>query len=164
MHKTVFYIMGVSGCGKSTIGKLLAKKLEVVFFDGDDYHPEKNVEKMASGTPLTDHDRNGWLKTLNQLAKQHASPGVVIACSALKKSYRILLQHELKEQSTFVYLEGSFEEISERLRSRKGHFMPPALLQSQFDVLEAPTNAITVSVQLSPEEIVSKILLSNTSI
>lgn len=156
--------MGVSGCGKSTIGKLLAKQLKIVFFDGDDYHPEVNVKKMASGKPLTDNDREGWLNTLNQLAKQHASPGVVIACSALKKSYRNLLQQDLKEQSTFVYLEGSFEEINERLRSRKGHFMPKALLQSQFDVLEAPTNAITVSVQLTPEEIVSKILSTDASI
>ena len=158
MQKTIFYIMGVSGSGKSTIGKLLAEQLNFKFFDGDDYHPKENVEKMASGQPLNDDDRYGWLKTLNDLAKQYANTGAVIACSALNESYRDLLQHEIKEQSIFVYLEGSFEEITKRLQARKGHFMPTALLKSQFDALEAPTNAIIVSIQLTPDKIISEIL------
>ncbi|QCX00251.1 gluconokinase [Aggregatimonas sangjinii] len=160
MQKNIFYIMGVSGCGKSTVGKLLAEELNFPFFDGDDYHPAENLEKMASGKALTDKDRMGWLKTLNHLAQQYVDSGAVIACSALKRSYRDLLRYDLKEQSTFVYLKGSFSEIQARLEQRKGHFMPTALLKSQFDALEIPTDAITVAIEMKPEEIVAKILSS----
>lgn len=159
MDKTcLFFVMGVSGCGKSTIGKLLAETLHYPFFDGDDYHAEANVEKMAAGHPLTDEDRMGWLATLNQLAKKHRKTGAVITCSALKESYRALLAQQLSEQVYFVYLSGSFELIMGRLQQRKGHFMPPTLLKSQFEALEPPLGAIKVSIDNPPEKVVSEIM------
>lgn len=156
--KTVLVIMGVSGSGKTEIGKLLATKLEYPFFDGDDYHPEANIKKMSSGTPLNDEDRKEWLINLNQLALEYRYNGAVIACSALKKNYRGLLQAGMGNCLAFVYLQGSFELIKARLEKRKGHFMPITLLQSQFDTLEPPTKAITVSIEESPTEIVEGIL------
>ncbi len=159
MDKTyLFFVMGVSGCGKSTIGKLLAETLQYPFFDGDDYHLEANVKKMAAGHPLTDGDRMGWLATLNQLAKKHRETGAVITCSALKESYRLLLAQQLSEQVYFVYLTGSFELIMDRLQQRKGHFMPPTLLKSQFETLEPPIGAIEVSIDNPPKEVVLEIL------
>lgn len=154
----VYIIMGVSGCGKSTIGKLLAKKLEIPFFDGDDFHPETNVTKMANGIPLNDEDRKGWLQSLNDLIIEHKVNGAVIACSALKEKYRKQLKKDIEDKMVFVYLAGSFDEISIRLKERKNHYMPIDLLKSQFDILEPPKEAITVSILLSPEEIVSKII------
>lgn len=156
-NKHIFFVMGVSGSGKTTIGHLLAKKLGIPFFDGDSYHPEANVEKMAHGHPLNDDDRKGWLERLNQLAHEHENQGAVIACSALKTKYRKLLRHGI-DKMDFVYLEGSFELISKRLNDRKGHFMPPELLRSQFETLEIPEHAISVSIDASPSEIVDDIL------
>lgn len=157
-NATIFYVMGVSGCGKSTIGKLLASKLNIPFFDGDDYHPKANVKKMASGNPLNDKDRQGWLDSLNRLSKEHHKTGAVTACSALKKSYRKILEKDVSNQTIFVYLKGSFDEISERLQARKDHFMPPGLLRSQFKTLEEPDTAITVSISKTPEEIVTEVI------
>ena len=156
--KTVFVIMGVSGCGKTEVGKLLSEKLGYPFFDGDDYHPASNIEKMSSGKPLDDEDRKGWLLALNQLARQHRKNGAIIACSALKKNYRSLLRAGMGNCMGFVYLEGSFELIQSRLEKRKGHFMTSRLLQSQFDTLEAPTKEITVSIEHTPKKIVQDIL------
>ncbi|PRX54520.1 gluconokinase [Flagellimonas meridianipacifica] len=150
----VFIIMGVSGTGKSTIGKLLSLKLNIPFFDGDDFHPEANIKKMASGKPLDDEDRYDWLVALNQLAQEHKSRGAVIACSALKSSYREILKNDMGSSLKFVYLEGSFELVKSRLEKRKAHFMPIDLLKSQFETLEPPTDAIKVSIALSPEKIV----------
>jgi len=155
--KPIFYVMGVSGCGKSTIGKLLSKNLAMPFFDGDDYHPEANVKKMEAGNPLNDFDRQGWLERLNQLAIEHGQSGAIIACSALKDAYRTMLTKDLPE-SYFVYLAGTYDEISARLAQRKDHFMPAALLQSQFNTLEVPKNAISVSIANTPEEIVTAIV------
>nr|WP_299388748.1 gluconokinase [Allomuricauda sp.] len=151
-------IMGVSGTGKSTIGQLLSVQLNIPFFDGDDYHPEANVQKMSEGIPLNDMDRKGWLARLNQLALEHKNQGAIIACSALKESYRVQLQQGLDGKMVFVYLEGTFELIKSRLESRKGHFMTAKLLQSQFDTLEVPSKAISVSIALSPEEIVAQVM------
>lgn len=153
----VYIIMGVSGTGKSTIGKLLSSTLEIPFFDGDDFHPMENIEKMEAGIPLNDDDRKGWLIRLNVLAKEHKSTGAIIACSALKESYREILLKETKNHLEFIYLEGSFELIKSRLESRKGHFMPLALLRSQFDTLEVPAEAITVSVSMTPDQIIQEI-------
>lgn len=155
---TVLIVMGVSGTGKSTIGTMLSERLGIPFFDGDDYHPEANVRKMSAGQPLNDHDREGWLIRLNELAKEHQNRGAVIACSALKQSYRDLLGQGMNEQLAFVFLEGSFELIKSRLENRKGHFMTSALLQSQFDALEPPEDAITVSIALQPAEITDQVI------
>lgn len=157
-NSPIFYVMGVSGCGKSTIGKMLAKSFAIPFFDGDDYHPEANIKKMSNGNPLNDSDRKGWLTNLNGLATDNQEKGVVIACSALKKAYRIQLEQNIPSQTNFVYLKGTFDEIFERLQQRKGHFMPADLLKSQFDTLEVPESCITVSIQLSPEDIIKEII------
>jgi len=153
----IFFVMGVSGCGKSTIGKLLAEEFNIPFFDGDDYHPEANVKKMAAGNPLNDKDRQGWLERLNALSIEHKNNGLVIACSALKQAYREILSRHIENQVDFVYLAGTFEEISERLEQRKNHFMPSGLLQSQFDTLEVPLDAISVSIMKTPVNIVSEV-------
>ncbi len=155
---TVFVIMGVSGTGKSTIGKLLSDALQIPFYDGDDFHPEANIKKMSDGKALNDDDRRGWLIRLNQLAKEHKLKGAVIACSALKQSYRDALLSEMEGYLEFVYLEGTFELIKSRSENRDGHFMPLDLLQSQFDTLEPPLEAIIVSVANTPNEIVTSIL------
>lgn len=154
----ILIVMGVSGCGKSTIGKLLAATFELPFFDGDDYHPQENVAKMSKGIPLTDADRKGWLQRLNQLAKAHRQTGAIIACSALKKGYRDQLSHSVTPQMAFVFLKGSKTEILARLKKRKNHFMPAGLLDSQFDALEVPSESITVSIAKSPIDIVSEIV------
>ncbi|MFC0606078.1 NADP-dependent phosphogluconate dehydrogenase [Winogradskyella pulchriflava] len=165
MNKVIF-IMGVSGCGKSTIGTLLAEELSIPFFDGDDFHPKENIKKMASGQPLNDEDRQGWLETLNTLATQQlAKNSCVIVCSALKQTYRDILSLDIKARTKWVFLSGSFNEIFIRANARKDHFMPSELLQSQFDTLEEPQNAFKVDVSLTPEQIIKKIKnkLMNTS-
>jgi carbohydrate kinase (thermoresistant glucokinase family) len=156
--KNIYVIMGVSGCGKSTIGQMLAEKLLIPFFDGDDYHPEKNIQKMSKGEPLNDKDRYSWLKALNTLGKKHQSKGAVIACSALKEMYRDIIEKDLDPVPVWIYLKGSYDAILKRLEQRSGHFMPPNLLQSQFDVLEPPTKAICISIELEPKEIINDIL------
>jgi len=158
MTKNIFIVMGVSGTGKTTIGKLLAENLDIPFFDGDDFHPKENIEKMASGRPLNDSDREGWLAKLNNLAIEHKEKGLVIACSALKKKYRTLLRSSIEESTEFIFLDASFEQIKKRMDKRKGHFMPPGLLQSQFDTLETPKKAIQVDVSQNPKEIVAQVL------
>ncbi len=151
-------IMGVSGSGKSTIGKLLAEKIQIPFFDGDDFHSRENVEKMASGKPLNDEDRKGWLLQLNALIKENENEnGCIIACSSLKESYRKILSREVSNSIKFVFLQGSYSEILFRLESRKNHFIPSSLLKSQFETLENPQNAYTLSIMQNPEQIVSKI-------
>lgn len=153
----VFFVMGVSGCGKSTVGSMLATTLNIPFFDGDDYHPLANIKKMEQGFPLNDHDRHDWLVQLNALAKSHSEKGAVIACSALKESYRILLREGISLVK-FVFLDGSFDEIMARMKSRKGHFMPSDLLKSQFDTLEIPKDAITISISKAPDKIAASII------
>lgn len=150
--------MGVSGCGKSTIGKMLSKRLNIPFFDGDDFHPQSNIDKMSNGLPLNDADRLGWLQTLNELAKVELQKNsCVIVCSALKESYRTLLNKGVEAQTAWVYLVGSYNQILERLNKRENHFMDSNLLQSQFDTLENPSHALEINIGLTPEEIVDKI-------
>jgi carbohydrate kinase (thermoresistant glucokinase family) len=155
----VIYIMGVSGSGKTTVGLQLSAVTGIPFFDADDFHSAANKAKMNSGQPLTDDDRKGWLDSLNQLAKKEAqNKGAIIACSALKEKYRIILSDGIEESVHWVYLQGDQALISQRLKARKGHFMPASLLQSQFDALEIPHNAILVAINRSPEEIVREIV------
>ena len=159
MPKT-WVIMGVSGCGKSFIGELLAQALGGVFADADDFHPPANIVKMANGIPLTDADRWPWLDRLREEIVLHRSSSAdyVLACSALKQSYRDrLLGNDSPEVFNFVYLKGTKELIRQRMEQRD-HFMPPALLDSQFDTLEEPQDAIVVDIELSPDEIVKIIL------
>ncbi len=150
--------MGVSGSGKSTIGKLLSHHLGMPFFDGDDFHPQSNITKMSSGKPLNDVDRQGWLEVLNELAKSQLDKGgCVIVCSALKQRYRDVLSSAIKNEVKWVYLSGSFKQIFERLNKRPEHFMSSKLLQSQFDILEEPKNAIEIEIALTPKQIVEKV-------
>lgn len=153
----ILIVMGVAGSGKSTIGQLLADRLGWPFFDGDDFHPASNIEKMRSGQPLTDEDRATWLAALADLIHEQVrqNQSAVIACSALKQSYRDRLQ---MEGVRFIYLRGSAEVIAARLQQRTGHYMPPSLLASQFATLEEPQGALTVDINLPPAQIVTKIV------
>jgi 6-phosphogluconate dehydrogenase len=151
---TTYIIMGVSGSGKTTIGKLLAKQLAMPFYDADDFHSPENVAKMASGIPLNDEDRITWLLKL-QKKIQSWQNGVVLACSALKESYREVLSEGNTIQ--WIYLEGDFETIFKRMESRN-HFMKPEMLQSQFEALEPPSYGIQVTIGETPEGIVSEII------
>jgi len=156
--KKVIFIMGVSGCGKSTIGKQLAQELNIPFFDGDDFHPEANIKKMSSGQALNDADRQGWLETLNVLAKKQLTKNsCVLVCSALKQKYRDTLNLDIETQTKWVYLSGYFDQIYNRVNKRPDHFMPSELLQSQFDTLEEPKDALKIDIALTPENIIKKI-------
>ena len=134
----IIIIFGVSGAGKTTVGKLLARELGWRFIEADDFHPAANIEKMRSGHPLTDEDRWPWLERLRQQIKTSlaATENVVLACSALKRTYRDRLR--VGEAVRFVFLRGDYVLVEKQLRSRRRHFMNPALLQSQFDDLEEP--------------------------
>ena len=148
--------MGVSGSGKTTVGTELASRLGVPFHDADDFHLPESVEKMRSGTPLTDADRAPWLRRLAQLIDE-LDEGSVLACSALKKEYREVL-NAASQAVRWVYLAGDKEEISARLAGRQGHYMNPDLLDSQFETLEIPDNALHVRINRSVAEIVDEIV------
>lgn len=148
--------MGVSGTGKSTIGRALAEKLDMPFVEGDDLHPESNVAKMAAGIPLTDADRAPWL---DRIAAELDRP-VVITCSALKRAYRDRLRRAAPDL-VLVYLHGAPDLLASRMAQRDGHFMPTALLESQLSTLEEPAadeDAIPVDVMLRPDEIVELVI------
>ena len=152
-------VMGVCGAGKSTVGQALAAALKIDFVEGDALHPPGNLHTMASGTPLTDADRLGWLEAVaRHLADVASFPrGVVISCSALKLSYRNLLRSSAPNLQ-LVYLQGSAQLLEQRLLARGVHFMPPSLLRSQLETLEAPSaseNAVTLSISLGLPELVS---------
>ncbi|MFB6278929.1 MAG: gluconokinase [Salinibacter sp.] len=156
----VLILMGVSGAGKTTVGRRLADALDWDFVDGDDFHPPENVEKMNRGEPLTDEDRGPWLRSIRDFIHERLSGDTptIIACSALKAAYReVLLQDNAGAK--IVFLEGSKDLIRQRMRARTDHFFDAELLDSQFDVLEEPTEdaALTVNVDASPEAIVRTI-------
>jgi gluconokinase len=151
----IVVVMGVSGSGKSTVGQLLASRLDCPFLDGDDFHPPENVAKMAAGTPLADADRWPWLENLN--VKLRRQKKAVLACSALKASYRRALSRGLAD-CRFVHLRGSIELIRARLQHRRHRYMPASLLESQFAALEPPTRAIGIDIGQPPERCVEEIL------
>ncbi len=158
----VLVIMGVSGCGKTTIADLLSRELGWTYRDGDEFHPKSNVEKMHSGTPLTDEDRWPWLKAIAAWIdeKRQAGAHAIVTCSALKKTYRDILIGP-REDVGLIYLKGDEELIARRLARRKDHFMPKGLLRSQFQTLQEPgadEHPITVSIEPTPEEIIVTIL------
>lgn len=146
--------MGVSGAGKTTVGRLLAERLGCPFLDADEFHPPANVAKMAAGTPLTDADRQPWLEALNDRIRD--LPAAVLACSALKETYRQTLAQGIPD-CRFVHLRGSVELIRSRLAERRHRYMPASLLESQFDALEPPHGAIEVDVVQTPEACVRAI-------
>ena len=149
--------MGPAGSGKTTVGELLASQLGWEFADADSFHSPANIEKMAHGVPLNDSDRIPWLNSIRETMEQWSEQqrNVVLACSALKKSYRERLQ--INSGVKLVYLKGAYDLLRERLHLRKGHYATEQLLASQFADLEEPTDAITVDVARAPEEIVAGI-------
>jgi gluconokinase len=153
----VVVLMGVTGSGKTTIGRLLSRELDWKYYDGDDFHSPANIEKMSNGIPLTDDDRRPWLATLRNLIGDCLERGesAVLACSALKESYREFLL--IDERVKLIYLKGDYRTIQKRLKERRDHYMNPGLLDSQFETLEEPKGAWYVDVSLSPGEIVKLI-------
>ncbi|WP_299663821.1 gluconokinase [uncultured Psychromonas sp.] len=157
----VLIIMGVASSGKSSIGQSLAKALNVKFIDGDDLHPKANILKMASGQQLNDQDRIPWLERIRDAAFsiEKKNENAVIVCSALKQKYRQLICED-NNQVTFLLLHGSFELVLQRMQNRQGHFMPVALLKSQFEALELPTedevNVIKIDIDGSAEAVVQR--------
>lgn len=155
-------VMGVTGAGKSTVGALLAQKLDRPLIEGDSLHPPANIEKMSHGTPLNDDDRRPWLRAIAVRIGQARQTGqpIIVTCSALKRGYREILT-DGHDDVGFVYLQGARELIAQRLAARTGHFMPPGLLDSQFSALEEPAEdepSIVIAIDAAPDDIVSSII------
>ena len=160
MSQRLYVVMGVAGSGKTSIGENVAEKINATYIDGDDYHPQANIEKMANGEPLTDDDRWPWLEVVaNELAR---TEGIVLAgCSALKKAYRDFITANAGEPVQFLYLDGSKQLIGERMAARTGHFMPTSLLDSQFATLEIPgetENAVAIDISGTQDDVVQLIV------
>lgn len=155
----VIVLMGVTGSGKTTIGELLSERLGWPFFDADDFHSAANKQKMNAGIPLTDEDRMGWLHSLRDLLRDHSNQGrnLILACSALKERYREIIK-EGGSEVRFVHLQGEKALIANRLEQRKGHYMNPALLDSQFEALEEPEDAVVVDISDEPKAIADTVM------
>lgn len=158
-NSLIIVLMGPMGCGKTTIGKMLADKLGWVFCDADDAHPKKNIEKMAAGIALTDEDRKPWLEKLHAKIERRLGRGesAILACSALKKVYRDILGVDQKNVKT-VYLKGSFDLLSKRIQGRRHLYMDNTLLQSQLDTLEEPKGGLWVDISAPRKRIVRTIV------
>lgn len=158
MHQIIF-IMGVSGSGKSTIGRLLGQELNYTFFDADDFHPPDNIQKMKQGIALDDQDRQGWLEKIKtKIGYTIEVQSLIFACSALKEKYRAFLSQGWERQTQWIYLEGGFEIIKHRMQAREDHFMPTDLLKSQFNDLEPPQDALSLDIGQPPPLLVKKII------
>jgi gluconokinase len=153
----IIVLMGVSGSGKTTIGRKLSSKLGWEFIEGDDVHPPANKEKMRRGEPLDDADREPWLAALADMMRERVQAGrdAVLASSALKHAYRKRLR--VSPEVRFVYLKATPEQIGKRLEKRRGHFFPPDLLKTQFQALEEPRDALVVDASRPPDELVEEI-------
>jgi gluconokinase len=167
VHTGLYVIMGVSGSGKSLIGARLARALDLEFLEGDELHPPENVRRMAAGIPLTDDDRHDWLHAI--AARLHEAKrrgiGLVVSCSALKRRYRDLLRSVGAADVRIVYLAGSRALLTERLAQRRGHFMPPTLLDSQLATLEEPSpdeRAWVCDISAAPDAIVNDLVTRST--
>jgi carbohydrate kinase (thermoresistant glucokinase family) len=156
----ILVVMGVSGSGKTTVGRLLADALALPFIEGDDFHSAGSIARMQSGLPLEEADRQPWLLrlSLTLAVAGEARGGAVLACSALKEPYRLILQGGTNQPVKWILLEGPADLLLQRLRGRQGHFMPETLLPSQLQTLEPPDNALRFSIEKTPEQIVEEIL------
>jgi gluconokinase len=157
----VVVLMGVSGSGKTTIGRRLSNKLGWDFYDADDFHPQANIDKMSRGVPLTDADRWPWLEKLHKLISEYVikNRSVVLACSALKNSHRDLLLRNVSH-AVLVYLRGDHDLIKERMQQRQDHYMRAHMLDSQFESLEEPNDALIIDIDADPEAIINAIIQS----
>ena len=159
-HARAIVVMGVSGCGKTSVAEGLAAALSAAFIEGDSLHPAANVEKMSQGIPLTDEDRWPWLDTIGRAMAERLGDGrsVVVSCSALRKTYRDRLRHAAGGSLAFVFLKGSRDLLMARMAARRNHFMPVSLLDSQLSTLEDPSQepgVVTVDIAASIEAIVA---------
>jgi gluconokinase len=154
----IIVVMGVAGCGKSTIGQQLADRLGWPFFDGDAFHPPANIDKMSRGIPLNDDDRSDWLTAIADRMREliAVNQSAVFACSALKEKYRQQLR--VNDQVHFVYLRGNYDLLWSRLQQRANHYMKPNMLASQFEALEEPCDALTLDITCTPDEMVEAIV------
>ena len=154
----IIVVMGVSGCGKTTIGQQLADRLGWPFFDGDTFHPSANIDKMSCGIPLNDEDRSGWLAAIADQMRSliTSDQSGVFACSALKEKYRDQLR--VSDQVKLVYLRGSYDLIWSRMQQRPGHYMKPNMLTSQFEALEEPRDALTLDIGQPPDQMVEHVI------
>ena len=150
--------MGVSGCGKTTIGTLLSIETGIKFIDADFYHPKRNKTKMKKGIPLDDLDRSFWLNKINSELIKYSKKSVILACSALKEKYRLKLIKGVEQKVYWFFLNGEFKLIYKRLENRKNHFMSKRLLKSQFDILEIPNYGIEINISKKKEDIINKII------
>jgi gluconokinase len=168
VHTGLYVMMGVCGAGKSLIGATLARELDIEFVEGDALHPPANVKRMAAGIPLTDDDRHGWLLAIAARLRdaKRAGVGLVISCSGLKRRYRDLLRSAGDADVRFVYLAGSRALLAERMANRRGHFMPPSLLDSQLSILEEPSpdeRAWVCDISEAPQAIVGALVTRTAS-
>ena len=156
----IYIIMGVSGCGKTTLGQRLAESLEISYFEADSFHPQENILKMSRGEPLTDEDRRPWLESIREriLSCQQQGEAAVFSCSALKESYRALLTAGLPRPVQWVYLKGDYPTIYRRMASRKGHYFKESLLKSQFADLEEPRYGMVLDITLPLEEKLKRLI------
>jgi len=150
----VILVMGTTGSGKTTVGQLIAQKLGWTFLDADDFHPQANIEKMKHGVPLTDRERSPWLANIHSRLRQLGAEDAVLACSALKQSYRETLAAGLDMR--IVYLRGTYDQMRQHILARHGHFAGESILAGQFSDLEEPTDALVLDVSSSPERLASE--------